>query len=722
MASTSASAAVAPRRVCVSMIVLILCIVLKTSTCTAERYRRQHYQHHYHRRYPRSSPAPSPSPHQHSYNDHPHQQPQSSPAPSPSPNQQSYNDHPHQQPQSSPTPSPAPTPEAPLHTGPIYKNPSAPVEARVSDLLSRMTLEEKIGQMTQIERTVANGTAIPLRFIGSVLSGGGSAPSPRATPAEWADMVDSMQKLALSTRLGIPLLYGIDAVHGHNNVYGATIFPHNIGLGATRDPNLLERIGQATAVEVRSTGIPYAFAPCLAVCRDPRWGRCYESFGEEPSLVNRLTAPTIYGLQGSPPLNHPANQPYAGKPNFSDSVVACAKHYVGDGGTVRGIDENNTILSYQQLQDIHLKPYYSAIASGVSTIMISYSSWNGVKMSANKDLITDVLKKEMGFNGFTISDWEALDRITDPPGANYTYSVDVALNAGIDMVMVPYNYDNFISTTLSLVNSGHISKNRIDDAVQRILRVKFLAGLFEKPMADRTFQDKLGSKEHRDLAREAVRKSLVLLLNGEGKKVLPLSKEASKILVAGTHAHDIGLQCGGWTGTWQGMSGNNVTVGTTILEGIRGKLGKGEQEVVYKKMPTRQEVDSGDYEYAIVVVGEKPYAEFFGDDKELEIPEEGVETIKNVCQNVICVVVLVSGRPLVVAKPWLKDIDALVAAWLPGSEAGPGIADVLFGDYDFQGKLPRTWFRSIDQLPMNVGDSHYYPLFPFGYGLTTRMS
>ncbi|KAI5066112.1 hypothetical protein GOP47_0018736 [Adiantum capillus-veneris] len=597
---------------------------------------------------------------------------------------------------------------------PIYKDPSQPVDVRLEDLLSRMSLDEKLGQMTQIERTVANISIIRNHYIGSVLSGGGSVPSPHATPLLWADMVDSMQTAALNTRLGIPLIYGIDAVHGHNNVHGATIFPHNVGLGATRDPELVRRIGEATAVEVRATGIPYAFAPCVAVCRDPRWGRCYESYGEDPHLVSNMTK-VILGLQGTPPQSYPPNEPYVAG---SSNVVACAKHYVGDGGTTHGIDENNTVASYSELHNIHMLPYYKAVADGVASIMISYSSWNGVKMSGNKFLISDMLKQRMGFKGFTISDWEALDRITDPPGSDYNYSINVAINAGLDMVMVPYNFEDFIYYTRNQVISGQINGRRIDDAVRRILRVKFIAGLFEKPMADRNLSDKVGSPEHRDIAREAVRKSLVLLKNGKdaSKPMLPLNKNVRRILVAGRHGNDIGLQCGGWTIEWQGESGN-VTAGTTILEGIKGKVGA-EAEVVYEAaVPEAGVVAKGGYDYAIVVVGEEPYAEFHGDDDNLTVPEDGRRMIERVCREVECVVVLVSGRPLAVGRH-LGEVGALVAAWLPGTEGG-GVAEVLFGEYDFQGKSPRTWFKSVDQLPMNVGDPHYDPLFPHGFGLIT---
>ncbi|XP_060172836.1 uncharacterized protein LOC132603685 [Lycium barbarum] len=596
-----------------------------------------------------------------------------------------------------------------------YKDPKQPMGARIRDLMKRMTLEEKIGQMTQIERKVASADVMKQYFIGSVLSGGGSVPAPKASAEDWINMVNEIQKAALSTRLGIPMIYGIDAVHGHNNVYNATIFPHNIGLGVTRDTDLVKRIGAATALEVRATGIPYAFAPCIAVCRDPRWGRCYESYSEDHKIVRTMTE-IIPGLQGDLPANARKGTPFvAGK----SKVAACAKHFVGDGGTVRGIDENNTVINSNGLYGIHMPAYYDSIIKGVSTVMVSYSSWNGEKMHANRDLVTGFLKNKLNFRGFVISDWQGIDRITSPPHANYTYSVQAGVSAGIDMIMVPENYTEFIDALTLLVKNNIIPISRIDDAVKRILRVKFTMGLFENPLADLSLVNQLGSQEHRDLAREAVRKSLVLLKNGKStsQPLVPLPKKAPKILVAGTHADNLGYQCGGWTIEWQGVAGNDLTVGTTILSAIKKTVDPSTQ-IVYQQNPDANFVKSNEFDYAIVVVGEVPYAEMFGDSTNLTITEPGPSTINNVCGAVKCVVVVVSGRP-VVLQPYVDKIDALVAAWLPGTE-GQGVADALFGDYGFTGKLARTWFKSVDQLPMNVGDRNYNPLFPFGFGLTTQ--
>ncbi|RZC78960.1 hypothetical protein C5167_003153 [Papaver somniferum] len=542
-----------------------------------------------------------------------------------------------------------------------YKDPKHPVGVRTKDLMKRMTLEEKIGQMSQIERTVATADVVKKHFIGSITSGGGSWPAPNASAATWVNMVNDFQKGSLSTRLGIPMIYGIDAVHGNNNVYNATIFPHNVGLGVTRDPVLIRKIGAATALEVRATGIPYVFAPCIAVCRDPRWGRCYESYSEDNKIVQQMTD-IISGLQGEVPANSRKGVPF--------------------------------------------------VAAG---------NWNGVKMHANKNLITGFLKNFVHFRGFVISDWLAIDKITTPEHANYSYSVQAGVNAGIDMFMIPFNYTEFADVLTHHVKNNVISRSRIDDAVKRILRVKFTMGIFENPMADLSLVDLLGSQEHRELAREAVRKSLVLLKNGESadKTLLPLPKKAPKILVAGSHADNLGYQCGGWTSTWQGITGNDLTIGTAVLKAIKNTV-DATTRVVFNENPDPEFVKSNEFSYPNVVVGEHPYAESFGDSMNLTISMPGPNTINNVCGAIKCVVVVVSGRPVVI-QPYLAKMNALVAAWLPGSE-GQGVADVLFGDYGFTGKLARTWFKTVDQLPMNVGDRHYDPLFPFGFGLVTMPS
>ncbi|CAL5388588.1 unnamed protein product [Camellia sinensis] len=597
----------------------------------------------------------------------------------------------------------------------IYKNPNEPIESRIKDLLSRMTLKEKIGQMTQIDRGVATPSAIRDLSIGSILSAGGGGPFEKAVSSDWADMIDGFQKAALESRLGIPLIYATDAIHGNNNVYGATVFPHNVGLGATRDEELTRRIGVATALEVRASGAHYTFAPCVAVCRDSRWGRCYESYSEDTEIVRKMTS-IVTGLQGQLPQGHTKGYPFvAGRKN----VIACAKHFVGDGGTDKGINEGNTIASYDELERIHMAPYLDCISQGVCTVMASYSSWNGRKLHSDHFLLTQVLKEKLGFKGLVISDSEGLDRLSHPYGSNYRNCVLLAINAGIDMVMVPHRYELYLEDLTYLAESGEIPISRIDDAVERILRVKFVAGLFEYPLTDRSLLDTVGCKLHRELAREAVRKSVVLLKNGKDPKkpFLPLNKNAERILIAGTHADNLGYQCGGWTATWMGDSGR-ITIGTTILDAIKSAVGE-KTELVYEQHPSADIFASQDFSFAIVAVGEGPYAEHAGDNSDLIIPFNGAELISSVADRVPTLVILISGRPLVL-EPWLLEkVDAIMAAWLPGSE-GEGIADVIFGDHQFQGQLPMTWFKRVEQLPIHSGENSYDPLFRFGFGLTTN--
>lgn len=566
----------------------------------------------------------------------------------------------------------------------------APRCTSTPDCLEQMTLDEKIGQMTQANHlALTDETDIADLGIGSLLAGGGGAPPSGNRPVDWADTIDRYQTVASTSRLGIPIIFGIDAVHGHSNVFGATIFPHNIGLGATRNPELIRRIGEITAAEVSATGIPWNFAPCLCVARDERWGRTYESFGEDPEIATMMTS-YIEGLQGDD-LSAP------------DTVLATAKHWVGDGGTVNGVDQGDTILTEAELREVHIAPFIAAIERGVGSVMPSYSSWNGVKLHGDDYLLTSVLRTELGFDGFVISDWAAIDQI---PG-DYASDVRTAINAGVDMVMVPNEYELFIDTLRAEVEAGNVSMERIDEAVTRILDAKFALGLFERPFADRARLDDIGSSEHRAVARQAVRESLVLL---ENDGVLPLSTTVDEILVAGTNADDIGHQSGGWTITWQGGSGD-ITTGTSILEGIQDAVGPGTTVTYDRRATGPLTADVG-----IVVVGERPYAEGRGDAFDLELSRPDREAVERVCAAMPCVVVLVSGRPMIVTD-LLPAADAFVAAWLPGSEGG-GVADVLFGLEDFVGTLPMTWPRSMDQIPINVGDPAYDPLFPYGFGLT----
>lgn len=606
---------------------------------------------------------------------------------------------------------PAETPQIVIDAhGLPYLDPKLPVKKRVADLVSRMSLEEKAGQMTQAERgAIGAGGDIASYDLGSLLSGGGSTPTPN-TPAAWAKMIDGYQLRAQATRFQIPLIYGVDAVHGHNNLTGATIMPHNIGIGATRDPRLAERTGSVTAAEVRATGIPWDFAPCLCVTRDERWGRSYESFGEDPALVESMET-MIQGLQGA------AN----GKDlKDDDKVLATAKHFVGDGGTEYGssttgsytIDQGVTKVTPQQLEAVHLAPYQTAVDRGIGSVMPSYSSLDilgdgqgPVKMHARADMINGVLKGRMGFDGFVISDWNAIDQL---PG-DYASHVRTSVNAGVDMMMVPYSYKDFRTTLIDEATAGRVSAKRIDDAVSRILTQKFKLGLFEKPYADTSGAAQIGSAGHRAVAREAAAKSQVLLKNAAG--VLPL-KKSQKVYVAGSNADDLGNQTGGWTITWQGASGKH-TDGTTILQGMRNAGG----DVTYSKDAS---APTSGYDVGVVVVGETPYAEGVGDvgnGNDLALTPADQAAVDKVCAAMKCAVLIVSGRPQLIGDR-LGEIDALVASWLPGTE-GDGVADVLYGKRAFTGQLPVTWPKSQTQLPINVGDASYDPQFPYGWGLTT---
>ena len=581
-------------------------------------------------------------------------------------------------------------------TGLPYQDSTLSTAERVEDLQGRMTLDQKIGQMTQVDLSyIENPQDIATYGFGSVLSGGGSDPQAGNSPQAWADTVLQFQQIAVeNTALGIPLIYGTDAVHGHNNVVGATIFPHNIGLGATRDPDLVRRAAQITAEEAYATRIPWTFSPCLCVGRDERWGRSYECFGEDPELVSMLAGPAVEGYQGTD----------LGAPN---TLLATAKHWVGDGGTEGGEDQGDTMVSEQELRSIHIPPYLEALESGVGSVMPSYSSWNGEKLHGHDYLINDVLKSELGFEGFVISDWGAIDQL---PG-DYASDVRTSINAGVDMVMVPDDYDAFINTLRSEVQAGRVSEARIDQAVRLILTQKFELGLFEDPYLDtnRPSLGVIGSADHRAVAREAVRKSLVLLKNEGG--VLPLD-DASSILVAGRNGDDVGNQCGGWTIEWQGASGE-ITPGTTIYEGFQEEAPAG-TNVDYIENPQSWQMTG--YDAGIVVVGETPYAEGQGDDADLALSSADAAAVQTVCSAMDCVVVLVSGRPMIVNEQ-LEQAEAFVAAWLPGTE-GDGVAEVLLGDYDFRGKLPVSWPRRMSQVPINWGDAGYDPLFAYGFGLS----
>jgi beta-glucosidase len=584
-------------------------------------------------------------------------------------------------------------------------------EKEIDALIAQMTLDEKVGQMTQPDQMfLAAPTDVATYHLGSLLSGGDSDPKKSNSFADWREMVDGYHAQTPKSRLKIPLLYGVDAVHGHNNVVGAVVFPHNVGLGATRNAKLVEEISRITAQEVRATGANWTFAPCVTVPRDERWGRSYEGFGEDPALAKELGAAAVRGFQGAD-LQGPTR------------VAACAKHYVGDGGTTWGtgskdatgarrIDQGDTQVDEATLRKIHIAPYSDAIAAGVATIMPSYSSWNGVKCSGSKQLMTDILKGELGFQGFLISDYAAIDQL---PG-DYRSDVKTSISAGMDMVMVPEKYQLFITTLKSLVEAGEVPQSRIDDAVRRILRVKFAMGL--KPGATATSDAasvaSFGSAEHRAVARRAVRESLVLLKNA--RHALPLKKTAKRIHVAGRGADDMPMQAGGWTVRWQGLRIKDkpdiAIPGTTILAAIKAAV-PATTSVTYSKDAS----GAAGADAVVVVVGEEPYAEFEGDRSDLSLGPEDKAAIAAAKQSgAAVVVVLLSGRAMIVTDA-LDQADAFVAAFLPGTEGG-GVADVLFGDYKPTGKLPVSWPRAMAQVPINVGDATYDPLFKYGYGLT----
>jgi beta-glucosidase len=578
-------------------------------------------------------------------------------------------------------------------------------DPRVNALLAKMTLDEKVGQMTQPDQDYLKSEAdVAKYYLGSLLSGGDSDPKEGNSLEAWTNLIDRYQKLALETRLEIPLLYGVDAVHGHNNILGAVVFPHNIGLGATHNPALIEKIERITALEVRATGINWGFAPCVTVPRDIRWGRTYEGYAEEPAGVEELGAAAVRGLQGAD-LADPL------------SVLGCAKHYVGDGGTAYGsstigphlLDQGDTRLDEKTLRQIHLRGYIATIRAGVGSIMPSYSSWNGLKCSGSKRLLTEILKEELGFEGFLISDFGAIDAL---PG-DYKHKIAMSINAGMDMVMVPKRYQEFIARLKEAAQDGTVPMARIDDAVRRILRVKIAMGLMDQNhgrLADRQLWKQFGSAEHRAVARDAVRQSLVLLKNEHG--ALPLAQSAKRIHVGGKSADDLGNQCGGWTISWQGQSGNATPGGTTILQAIKKSASK-ETKVTF-------DVDgkgAAGADVGVVVIGEKPYAETAGDRSDLSLAPEDVAAVDNMkAAGIPVVVILLSGRPMILDKV-IGKADAFVAAWLPGTE-GDGVADVLFGAYKPTGKLSFSWPRSMAQVAVHRGDPNYQPLYPYGYGLS----
>ncbi len=599
---------------------------------------------------------------------------------------------------------------------------------RIEHLLAQMSVDQKLGQMIQGERMSVTPDDVANHHLGSVLSGGGSCPGANR-PEDWIAMADAYWAASMRDdgRLPIPLIYGVDAIHGHANVLGATVFPHNIGLGAAHDPDLVERVAQATAREILATGVEWTFAPTLAVAQDIHWGRTYESYSSDPALVTSYAGRFVRGLQGD---------------LGQDTVVASVKHWVGDGGTTNGVDQGNTEISEAELRAVHIAPYLEALAAGALTVMASFNSWNGVKCHGHRYLLTEVLKEELGFDGFVISDWDGADYLSP----DYSVAIAMAANAGVDMFMVSADWRRCLRTLQELVANGTVPMARVDDAVRRILSVKIRYGLFERPRpAERHWSRAggFGADAHRAVAREAVRKSLVLLKQ-EGD-ILPLSTDAT-ILVAGKNADNRGHQCGGFTVAWQGVSGNDQIIGgTSIWEGIHAVAPQAELSV------DGSAADPSRHTVAVVVIGERPYAEGMGDirvvpqvgtgsarrdgpaDARLGQPmgagsgfggittslpaygttlelarlhPEDLATIRRItAQGIPVVTVLISGRPLIVT-PEMAESAAFIAAWLPGSE-GQGVADVLFGDHPVQGRLSFPW-------PDDDGATRY----PIGYGLS----
>jgi beta-glucosidase len=610
-------------------------------------------------------------------------------------------------------PASKPLQDWPRITSAIAKD--AAVEARAAEILGKMTLAQKIGQMTQPEIKSATPDDVRRYYLGSVLNGGGSWPNndKHAKAADWVALANAYHDASMATDMAVkvPVVWGTDAVHGHNNVYGATMFPHNIGLGAARDPKLVGEIGAATARAVRATGIAWVFGPTLAVVRDDRWGRTYESYSEDPQLVKSYAGVYVQGMQDHFRQAH--------------NTIATAKHFMGDGGTDQGKDRGVNKSSERDMMNIHAQGYYTALAAGAQTVMVSFNSWDDVaagknygKAHGSREMMSDILKGKMGFDGFIVTDWNGNGEV---PGCRND-SCAQAINAGVDMVMVPDDWKAFIRNTIADVEAGRIPMARIDDAVTRILRVKLRAGLFGKRPSDNAYAGKDAALQDRELARRAVRESLVLLKN-EGPS-LPLAA-GKKLLVVGKAADSMANQTGGWALTWQGTANTNADFpnADTILAGIRAAAGA--DKVTYSL--DAKDVNPADYDAVIAVIGEGPYAEGDGDigpsgtlRHSSRYPEDLAVLQQVAGKGKPVVTVLLSGRPL-----WVNDLmnhsDTFIAAWLPGTE-GKGVSDLLVAGkggktYDFTGKLSFSWPKTVCQTPLNVGDAAYAPLFAYGYGL-----
>jgi beta-glucosidase len=582
----------------------------------------------------------------------------------------------------------------------------AKIEKRIESLLRQMTVDEKVGQVIQPEWKSISPAEAAQYHIGSIENGGGAVPggNKHSSVQDWVNLIEPYYEVSVDparNRVIIPLIWASDAVHGHNNVYGATLFPHNIGLGAAHDPELLRRIGEVTAAEVRSTGMDWSFAPTIAVARDDRWGRTYESYSEDPRIVAQYAAAMVTGLEGS-------GSSFLDK----DHVISTAKHFLGDGSTDGGHDQGDSLASEADLIRLHAAGYAQAIDAGTQSIMASYNSWHGVKMHANKALMTEVLKGQMGFDGLIMGDWNAHGQI---PGCTNADCAE-AFKAGLDIFNAPQDWKALYANLVREVNDGTIPKVRLDDAVRRILRVKMRMGVFDEPAPKQrldTYQP-IGTPDHRAVARQAVRESLVLLKNNG---VLPIKPNAS-VLIAGDGADNIAMQAGGWTLSWQGSDNgpNDFPGATSIYAGLKSQIDAvGGQALFSPDGTSAQKAD-----VAIVVFGETPYAEFMGDQRDVALHHDNVESLELIKklkgQGIPVIAVMLSGRALYV-NPQINAADAFVVAWLPGSE-GEGVADVLTGKYDFTAKLSFSWPKAADQTLLNVGDATYDPQFAYGFGLS----
>lgn len=594
-------------------------------------------------------------------------------------------------------------PEVPDNS--LYRNSGAPINQRVADLMSYMTLEEKIGQMALVEKnSLKDLEDIQTYGLGGMLSGSGGRPDDN-TPLGWKQMVETFVSESRSSRLGIPILYGVDAIHGHSNIPGATVFPHFIGLGASGDAILVKKVAQATADELLATGVRWSYSPTYDMPEDIRWGRVYETFSDDPLLVSSLGSAYIRGLQ--------ENQ---AESSTTISVLATPKHYIGVGGMLWNtssndtfrIDQGSTPADEKKLRAHYLPPFQKAIEVGAASIMIGLNRWGDTKIASSTYLIQTVLKEELGFTGFVVSDWYGIYEV---PGNNYTAAV-TAINAGVDMAMLPFDYKEFARDIRHAVNNGDISEARIDDAVQRILTAKFQLGLFETSTTPDVSE--VGSSAHRALARDAVAKSLVLLKN-DGD-LLPIKEDVRTIRVAGSAADNIGRQAGAWTVEWQGIDGNWLPGATSILAGIKESAGEG--SVIQFDTDANFSFGSPKADLGIAIVGEPPYAEGLGDNPSPFLSKEDIAVINRLKETSLkVVVILVTGRPLIITED-IKNWDATVVAWLPGSE-GAGVADVLFGAKPFTGKLPLPWPSTLKQLPIvgGITNDRSAPLFPRYFGL-----